>query len=57
MKEPFRSAGEIVEEVTNNALQNNDIVPKPSNLIRMTNKHRQRRRPTEPKDLNFEVKD
>ena len=48
------SAATIVEEAMQDAGQRPNL-PKPTNLVRTANRQRQRMRPSEPKDLHFEI--
>ena len=50
----FTSAGTLVQEaLVENAEMN--FLPKPSNLERVANRHRQKMRPNHPSDLDFEI--
>jgi hypothetical protein len=48
----FKSAGSIVQEALTEHIEE-DYLPKPSNLERVANRHRQKQRPAEPKTLFF----
>lgn len=52
----YKSAGNIVEQHMRSHLQPGDFnLPKPDNLARAVNRHRQNQRPPEPNDLHFEI--
>ena len=52
----YKSASNIVEEKMEVHIDDQDFnLPKPENLIRATNRLRQKYRPPQPKDLTFEV--
>ena len=49
----FRSASDIVTTcIQENVSERANALPKPSNLVRVANKYRQKSRPDEPKDDN-----
>ena len=52
----FKPAAEIVETVMTQMTTNGDILQKPELLTRAANLHRQKLRPNEPTDLEFDVR-
>jgi len=59
-KEIVTSAAEIVNNIVLEQTESTPTtpipaIPKPENLIRVANKHRQKLRPSEPTDLEFDV--
>ena len=52
----YKSVGDIVEEKMQDQVSDDDFnLPYPANLTRATNRLRQKLRPAEPRDLDFEV--
>ena len=57
VKEPFKSAAKIVEDFMGERLGDEpiDALPKVDHMIHTANRHRQRTRPKDPQDLDFEL--
>ena len=55
-KDLFKPAATIIQSLLTDH-RDDDFLPKPENLIRTTNLHRQNKRPKDPVDFDFTVSD